>query len=330
MKDKKAIALFSGGLDSIVSVAFMQDLGYHVYPVFFRTPYLPSEKAMTSAKDNGFELIVRDISAEHLEMLKNPRYGFGKNLNPCVDCHALMFRMAGEMLPELGADFLISGEVLGQRPMSQRRDAINAVGKICGFKDLLIRPLSQKLLNDTLPIREGWVDKDSLLGISGRSRTVQKDLAKQLNIQYYPQPGGGCLLTEKVFSTRMRDLLDHNQAIDDNICLLTKGRHYRLSDKVKLIIGRDETDNNDLEALAGSSILLQTKSYPGPLGLLTGGGSDLDTIRKAASILLYYNKKAPQKWTVFYGQKYPLDLWVEIEKADLEFISSYHIGAALL
>ena len=205
----KAIALFSGGLDSILSVRYMMSLGFEVQPVFFRAPYLVPDKACESAAKNGLDLIVRDISAEHFALLKNPRYGFGKNYNPCIDCHALMFKTAGLMLGELGADFLISGEVLGQRPKSQMRDGINAVSKASSFADLLVRPLSQRLLTPTLPIREAWIEPDTMLDFHGRSRKRQMFLARELGISYYPHPGGGCLLTDVNFALRLDDYFQH-------------------------------------------------------------------------------------------------------------------------
>jgi len=158
MKKKyRCFALFSGGLDSMLAVLHMHKLGYEVIPIFFETPFFNSKNAKKVAESIGFELMVHDLTELHLEMLKNPRYGFGKNMNPCIDCHGLMFKEAGRLMKEYNVDFLISGEVMGQRPMSQRKDAMNAVGKLSEVKDLLVRPLSQKLLTDTLPIREEWV-----------------------------------------------------------------------------------------------------------------------------------------------------------------------------
>lgn len=323
IKNKKAVALFSGGLDSILCVKYMQKLGYEVFPVFFKTPYLPEDKALQSAKANDLQLIVKDVTKEHLAMLKQPVYGFGKNANPCIDCHALMFQLAGDMLSELGADFLISGEVLGQRPMSQRRDALCAVAKICGYKDLLIRPLSQKLLIDTLPITEEWVDKNEMLDFSGRGRQRQKALAKELGISYYPQPGGGCLLTDPNYAVRMKDLLFHEEATVYNIELLKYGRHFRLRNDAKLIVGRDERDNNALEAVFEHGMKLFTEEIPGPLGILISPNYDEELIRLAASIYIYYNNKIPDLWTVLYGQNYPLDRSMQIKKADPNEIGRY-------
>lgn len=288
----KAIALFSGGLDSILAVKWMQRLGYTVYPVFFATPYLPPERAIESAAVNGIKLIVRDISAEHLQMMENPVYGFGKYMNPCIDCHGLMFRLAGDMLTELGAHFLISGEVLGQRPMSQRREAMNQVGKLSGYKDLLIRPLSQQLMDDTLPIREGWVDKNELLDLSGRGRTRQLALAQELGISIFPSPAGGCLLTDASYSLRLRDLKKHQQVDTQNLHLLSYGRHFRLTPFCKLIIGRDAEDNASIEAFGKGGIYLGARDITGPLGYITCSEPDEDTLSLALSIFWYYHRKA--------------------------------------
>ena len=301
-KDRKAIALFSGGLDSILVVFYMRKLGYTVYPVFFQTPYLPPEKAIYAAQQNEIELIVRDVTPQHLAMLKNPRYGFGKNINPCIDCHGLMFQLAGDMLSELGADFLISGEVVGQRPMSQRRDALFAVKKISGYGDLLIRPLSHALLEETLPIREGWVDIKEMLSISGRGRQAQKALAKELGIKYYPQPGGGCLLTDVNYTLRMKDLLELEQADIENIELLKYGRHFRLSPTAKLIVGRDEADNTAIEALAANGTTMLVKDLSGPLGYIKAANQT--EFQLAVDIYLYYCKKAPDTWEVTFGKDF--------------------------
>lgn len=292
-----AIALFSGGLDSLITVKWMQKSGYKVYPVYFLTPYMPVDRALDSATNNGIDIIVRDISKEHLEMMQDPAVTFGKHMNPCVDCHALMFKIAGEMLPELDAQFLISGEVLGQRPMSQRRDAMNRVGNLSGFKDLLVRPLSQKLLPDTKPIRDNWVDTEDMLAISGRGRYRQLELAEELGIKSFPAPAGGCLLTDRNYSLRLRDLIKHNQLDPLNMELLKWGRHFRLSPETKLVIGRDESENTKLEGLFSDNYL-KAKDVTGPLGLFTQIPKDSSTLRLALEIFWYYHNKADATGTV--------------------------------
>ena len=211
MNKYKAIALVSGGLDSILSALWMQKLGYEVIPLFFETPFFTPKKAKSATCAANLTLTVQNISEDFLQMLKHPRYGFGKNFNPCVDCHGLMFRKAAEFMAESGADFLISGEVLGQRRMSQRMDTLNAVRKLSGVAELIIRPLSQKLLPDTKPIVEGWIDKNNLLDFNGRGRKRQIQLAKEFKLSTFVSPGGGCLLTESNYCKKLKDLFDYDQ-----------------------------------------------------------------------------------------------------------------------
>jgi len=320
-----AIALFSGGLDSILAVKWMQSRGYKVYPVYFLTPYMPADRAIQSAAENGIQLIVRDISTEHLAMMQNPVYGFGKHLNPCVDCHALMFKIAGDLMADLDADYLISGEVLGQRPMSQRRDAMNLVGKLSGYKDLLIRPLSQQLLNDTLPIREGWIDKDDMLDIHGRGRSRQMELASELGIVSYPAPAGGCLLTDRNFALRLRDLIEHDELDDENLELIRYGRHYRLDARCKLIVGRDEADNDKLEAACKTGHKLHARDIFGPLGIITGSQPSAETLRLALDIFWYYHKKGENTGSVILSSPEGKTEH-RATKLELSAIKKYHIS----
>lgn len=312
-RDHACLALFSGGLDSILAVNWMRRLGYRVVPVVFRAPYIPSERAEQTAADNGIPILVRDISSEHLAMMRNPVHGFGKNFNPCIDCHALMFRVAGSMLAETGTEFLISGEVLGQRPMSQNRGSLVKVQDLSGFGDLIVRPLSQKLLPDTLPIRAGWVDKDALLGLNGRTRNAQFDLAAEFGVTY-PAPASGCLLTDRNYTLRLRELVDHGQADPANISLLRWGRHFRLSEEVKLIVGRDEADNAGLESVAFPGLQLELRDLDGPLGLLTTASPPPEILELAASILLHYSRKAPSPGYVKYGIDNNWDREILVEK----------------
>jgi tRNA-specific 2-thiouridylase len=321
----KAIALFSGGLDSLLSVLFMKKLGVEVMPIFFKTPFFTEERPLQTAQANGLSLSVIDFSVAHLEMLRNPRYGFGKNFNPCIDCHGLMFRTAGDMLEKFNADFIISGEVLSQRPMSQRKDAMNAVSKLSGYKDLLIRPLSQQLLADTKPIRENWIKKEDMLALNGRSRKPQLELARQLGVTSFPSPAGGCRLTDKNFSVRLRDLIKYNQLELDNINLLRFGRHFRLNDNAKLIIGRDESDNDNLLELKLGDLFLLAEEYPGPLGIIKGSEIDDNILSLSAGILAYYNRKAPLEVNVSYGKSFPLTNAIVLEKTESQLVRDYMI-----
>lgn len=314
-RERKCFALFSGGLDSILAVKHMQKLGYEVLPIFFQTPFFKAESAKKAAEENGIELQIVDITDEHLEMMKNPRYGFGKNMNPCIDCHGLMFKKAGQMMKKYGVDFLISGEVLGQRPMSQRNDAMNSVAKLSEVKDLLIRPLCQKLIRDTIPINEGWVNKEEMLDIQGRGRYRQIALAKEYGVDKYQNSGGGCLLTDVGFSRRLNDLFTHNIYNPQDIELLRLGRHFRLDENTRFIIGRNNNDNELIDKNTGSNLVFQTKDIPGPLGLLlTTEEPDTKILKVAASLLLRYNNKAGETAVINYGINLCPNQFLEVEK----------------
>ena len=304
----------------------MRKLGFKVYPVFFDAPYFPSAKAIESARVNDIGLIVRDISAEHLAMIQNPRFGYGKNFNPCIDCHSMMFNLAGKLLSEFNADFLISGEVVGQRPMSQRRHALQMVSDASGFGDLLVRPLCQKLLPDTLPIRSGWVDKNQLLGFNGRNRTPQMNLAKELGVTEFPAPGGGCLLTDVNYSLRLRELLAHEEQTTENIQLLRYGRHFRLAAGHKLIIGRDNAENEILWNGWPQKILLHARDFQGPLGMLISDINDEEILKLAAGILLSYVSKAPAEAEVVYGKDLKLSSVIRAKKLEPTRLNDYLIS----
>jgi len=321
---QRAIALFSGGLDSVLAVFWMQKLGFEVIPVFFSAAYIFPDKALKVAEENGLKLEVRDISEKHLEMLRHPKRGYGKNLNPCIDCHSLMIQEAALMLPELGADFIITGEVLGQRPMSQNFDSLRAVDKMSGAGDLVIRPLSQKLLPDTKPIREGRVNKEQMLDISGRGRSRQLQLAEQFGISHL-QPAGGCLLTDHNYSLRLRDLMRHNQDSLSNVKLLRWGRHFRLTDEIKLIVGRDAADNAGIESENYPGLYLKIRDVEGPLGLLTVQEPSEEVLKLAASIVLFYSHKASSPAYVKYGVDKKFNQEIKVEKCPENILRSYLI-----
>lgn len=250
----------------------ISSLGIEVLPVFFSTPFFTPEKAKESAEHINLPLKVLDITKRHFSLLKDPKYGFGGNMNPCIDCHALMIRIAGEMLSSENADFVISGEVMGQRPMSQNKGSLSVVESESGMKGLILRPLSAKLLPVTIPEAKGWVDRDKLLSISGRSRKPQISLAKKFNITKYPSPAGGCLLTDIVFSKRLKDLLKNNPDPDRNLVELLKlGRHFRITPESKIIVGRNKRENDMILELSGNNeSVLHTKNTPGPVVAIAG------------------------------------------------------------
>ncbi len=307
----KALSLFSGGLDSILAVMLIEEQGADVLGIFFETPFFSSQKAIQSARYIGLPLRVVDITDSLLEIVLNPRHGYGKGLNPCIDCHALMLKIVGEMLKKEGADFIISGEVLGQRPMSQNLRSLSIVSRDSGFKDLILRPLSAKRLPETLPEKEGWVIRERLLGLSGRSRHPQMELAKKFGIKEYPTPGGGCLLTEEVFSRRLRDLISFNPRFSrQDIELLKCGRHFRISEKTKIVVGRNQKENEMISSLRREGdTILTVESFPGPTVLAKGDLSSEET-ELAASITVSYSDAAvdqsvavrlirdPEHWTL--------------------------------
>lgn len=251
-KKIKALALFSGGLDSALAVKVVKDQGVEVVALNFVSHFFggKNEKAEKMTEQLGIKLEYIDFKSRHTEVLKNPVYGRGKNMNPCIDCHSLMFKIAGELLEEYGAQFVISGEVLGQRPMSQNAAALEKVKKLSGMDDLVLRPLSAKLLPPSKAELEGWVDREQLLDIQGRGRGRQMDLMKYYGIEDYPSPGGGCLLTDPAYSDRLEILEKDGLLEEENsylFHLLKVGRFYRLDKGKYFFIGRDEEGNNKID-----------------------------------------------------------------------------------
>lgn len=288
----RALGLCSGGLDSMLAGLVLRDLGMEVNWVTFETPFFSARKANSVSKTTGIPLIVKKITPIYLEMLRNPPCGYGQHMNPCLDCHALMFRIAGRMMKESGYDFLFSGEVLGQRPMSQTRPSLRYVEKHSGFDGYILRPLSAKLLAETIPEREGKVDRSKLLAFSGRSRKPQIKLAKSFGITDYPTPAGGCLLTDKGFSKRLKDLFDRQEGNKErDYHLLKHGRHFRLNPDTKIIVGRTKADNENIEKYydASRDVSIRVKKFPGPTVLMPGGGKK-DAVLLASSICAGYSK----------------------------------------
>jgi len=294
----KAIALISGGLDSTLAAKIIQGQGIEVMPLNFKIPFSGVDKKKYSLKqskikqiaDNlGVELKTIDISGEFLDLIKSPRYGFGSNMNPCIDCKIFMLTRAKELLAPEGANFVITGEVLGQRPMSQNRQALELIEKRAGLVGLLLRPLSARLLAETIPENKGWVQRNNLLSFSGRSRRPQMELAEKLDIKNYPNPAGGCLLTDPEFSKRLKELIAHQELNLENIELLKTGRHFRISPEAKLVVGRDEEENRKLSGLARENdyLFMPTEEVAGPTSL-GRGVFDEDSLKLCCSIIGRY------------------------------------------
>jgi tRNA-specific 2-thiouridylase len=294
----KAIALLSGGLDSTLAAKVVLEQGIELEALNFMTVFctctnrdatcLASQKAVETL---GIPLKVFNVSEEYLDVVKHPKHGYGRNMNPCIDCRIFMLEKAKAYMAESGGSFIVTGEVLGQRPMSQRKDAMRLIEKEAGLEGLILRPLSAKVLQVTIPEKEGWVDREKLLRIQGRSRKPQIELAEQYGVRDYPCPAGGCLLTDPGFAKRMKDLMaNHPDFSLNDVHLLKMGRHFRFSRGVKLVVGRNEEENQKIRTFAQrEDILLKMPGLPGPLSLLRGNPAERD-IEKAAAITAYYSK----------------------------------------
>ncbi|MCM8786782.1 MAG: hypothetical protein NC935_01870 [Candidatus Omnitrophica bacterium] len=292
----KAIALLSGGLDSILATKLILEQGIKIEAINFFTIFCTCSRknasclASKSAADKlGIPLKVFEVSKEYLEIIKKPKHGYGSQMNACIDCRIFIFKKAKEYMKERDASFLITGEVLGERPFSQRKDALMIIEKEASLEGLILRPLSAKLLKPTIPEKKGWVAREKLLAIQGRCRRPQIQLARQFSINDYPCPAGGCLLTDPGFSKRLRDLMEHNPNFELNdVQLLKVGRHFRFSPNTKLIVGRNEQENQKLLSLAKpQDLCFYPKDLKGPVAIGRGEFSS-DLIYIAASILARY------------------------------------------
>ncbi len=291
----KGLGLCSGGLDSILSAVLLRKQGIDVTWICFETPFFSSASAKRASEQTNIPLITIDITDDYMEMMKNPKAGFGKNMNPCMDCHALMFAKAGDILKKKGFHFLFSGEVLGQRPKSQNKNSLRYVEKNSGFDGQILRPLCAKLLPETAVEKKGLVNREKLMNISGRSRKIQMQMAKDFGIQEYPSPAGGCLLTDKVFSLRLKDLMAAREPIEKReLYFLKSGRHFRLDQDTKVIVGRSKQDNKYLLHYVNNTkdMVLKHASMPGPDVVLTGNLSQAN-IQTAAVLCASYTKSKP-------------------------------------
>ena len=269
-KKARGLSLLSGGLDSQLAVCVLRDAGAEMEGVTFSTPFFAPDAARKAAAALGIQLHVVDFTDDELALVQNPPHGFGGAMNPCIDCHATMIRRAGELMARLGYDFVATGEVLNQRPMSQNRQSLGVVEKASGLAGRLVRPLSAQPLDPTIPEQEGLIDRSKLLGLSGRRREPQFELAKKYGLVDYPSPAGGCKLTEKGFGRRLKDLMVHEGLEDRRLVeLLNIARRFRLPDGTGVILGRDAAENAALaKARAPTDTLIATISVPGPTALI--------------------------------------------------------------
>lgn len=302
----KAIALFSGGLDSTLAVKLIKDQGIDVIAININTGFGSTKERLTHMQNMcdqvGAELKIIDIQSEYLQdVLFDPKHGYGKNFNPCIDCHAKMFAVAKRVMAAEGASFLISGEVLGQRPMSQNKEALQTVLEESDCDGLLLRPMSAKLLKPTIAQEQGWIDIEKLEGIVGRSRDRQMELAKEFGLRDFETPGGGCLLTDPNFAKKMFDFIKFDKFELEDIPVMKSGRHMRLAEGAKLIIGRNQEENEYLEKIdAPKYIHITTCDLPGPHALLRATATEADT-ELACKIILTYCKTSAQN-------EYPLEV----------------------
>nr|CRH06630.1 conserved protein of unknown function[Include Thiamine biosynthesis protein domain] [Candidatus Magnetococcus massalia] len=309
MSQVRALGLLSGGLDSMLATRVLMEQGIEVACVNFYTGFCvqahtgairvkegeeaPRHDALHAAKILGIKLHIVDISEEYVEIVTNPKYGYGKNLNPCLDCKIFMVKKAWELKNQLGFDFLFTGEVVGQRPMSQRKDTMPVVPREAGVEGWLVRPLSAKRLPESEPEKQGLVDREKLMGFHGRSRKPQMALAKQYGLQEYPSPAGGCcFLTDENYSNRLQDLWDtrgDKKYSMDDIILLKAGRHFRLSPTCKLVIGREQSENHFLQGFRQGRTLMHARGVPGPTALMEGTPSE-EELLMACRLVARYGK----------------------------------------
>jgi hypothetical protein len=296
MPAPRAVALLSGGLDSALAVKLVQLEGVEVVGLHLSAPTACRADARAVAGDLGIALEVRAKGEEYLRLVRDPRHGYGRNLNPCLDCRAFMFRRADAYLRELGGDFLVTGEVLGQRPMSQTRAALERIDRDAGMRGRVLRPLSARLLPATLAEERGWVRREAMQAIAGRGRHAQLALAGRLGVRRFESPGGGCLLTDAAFSARLRDYFDHVAAPDmrlDDVALLSLGRHVRIADDLKLVVGRREAENRRLAAFVSAERwLLEPVDFRGP-SVLGCGRRDAAALAHAAELLRAHAEAPP-------------------------------------
>jgi tRNA-specific 2-thiouridylase len=294
----KAITLISGGLDSTLATRLVYDLGIELVALNTVSPFclcnrrryqVSSCGAASVAKKLNLKLISINVTDEFLGIVKKPKHGYGSNMNPCIDCRILLFKKAKEFMPKEDASFVITGEVLGQRPMSQKLNTMRLIEKESGLQGLVVRPLSAKVLEPTIPEKQGWINRDKLLAISGRGRKTQITLASEFGINDYPCPSGGCLLTDPEFSLRLCDLMKHDGLNLEGVQLLKVGRHFRFSDRAKLIVGRNEKENQRLLDFAkNDDYLFMPSLIAGPTALGRGIFT-CDLIQLSCSIISRYS-----------------------------------------
>jgi tRNA-specific 2-thiouridylase len=300
----KAVCLLSGGLDSSLALRIVRDQGVEVIAVHCKGPFggcteVRDSAASAVAAALGVRLIVVPLEEAYLDIVRSPRYGYGRNINPCIDCHIYFLKQAGQIMEREGASFVITGEVVGQRPMSQRLDTLRRIERASGLVGLILRPLSARLLDETIPEASGWVRRDGLLAIAGRSRKEQLRLAGELGLKGFSAPAGGCLLTDPQFAGRVRDLIAHGSLNLHEASLLRVGRHLRLPLGSKLVVGRNQGENDDLVSrVRAGDLILTTEDCPGPTAIVAGRAAEHELGLAASIVARYSDGKLGERVTV--------------------------------
>lgn len=331
MMDVQGIGLFSGGLDSLLAIYLLLEQGLKVEAMHAILPvHRPGLRAWVEqiTARLGVPLYLITLEEEFFEILRHPRHGYGSGMNPCLDCHILLLRRAAERMREVGASFVFTGEVLGERPMSQHLPALQLVERESGLQGRLLRPLSARLLPPTIPEEEGLVDRSRLLDIRGRSRRVQLELSRRYGLSDFPTPAGGCMLTDPGLSRRVRDLLHYRPNFSrSDFDLLRVGRHFRLSPEAKVVSGRNQEENARLLELAEEGdLFFEVRGLGSPVTLLRGP-ADEEAIRLAAAITARYSDARASPVRVHYGEHYPeLEATVEVEPATEDLLARMRIA----
>ncbi len=291
-KPVRALSLLSGGLDSRLAVKLLLAQGIEVQGLTFTSIFFGAKAAEQAARQLGVPLLIENFTPAILSLLDHPKHGFGAGLNPCIDCHIAMVRRAGELMRERGFHLVSTGEVLNQRPMSQHVRALEQVAAESGVGAFLLRPLSARLLPETEPEKRRWVDRARLLAFEGRNRKPQMALAREFGITDYPQPAGGCLLTDPAYGKRLKDLKNHEGLEIGPILRLRMGRHFRVG-AVRVIVGRNQAENAQLEKECGAGeCLIRSRDLPGPSAILPAGATE-DELQQAAALCAHYSDFLP-------------------------------------
>ena len=321
----KAIGLLSGGLDSTLAVKLMMNQGIKVTALNFITPFCTctrkgcKHEASRIAKEFVIKIKVIAVKEDYIKMVKNPKHGYGKNMNPCIDCRIFMLKKAKEYMKEISASFLFTGEVLGQRPMSQRKNAMKIIEKEAGLEGLILRPLSARFLEPTIPEREGLVNRERMLNIRGRWRKPQMELAEEFGIEDYQCPAGGCRLTDPQFAKRVKEAFEHDEDDIQDMNLLKYGRHFRLPSGIKAIVGRNEEENSIISRFAGErDLLMEVVGFGSPITLLKNSCDERD-IKMAASVCVRYsNYKGKAEVRIGCRERWEKTLFIEPTKEEFK------------